>query len=125
MKALLTTDDSRVAGSVAQLVAAIADIELPKNEWPELIPIIIENTKTDRPVNVKRASLLAIGYICDTADPNDPTIVAQANGILIAIIQGVQSNEPSKIVRLTALNALVNSLEFIKFNFEREGERNY
>lgn len=124
MKALLTTDD-RVAGSVAQLVAAIADIELPRNEWPELIPIIIENTKTDRPVNVKRASLLAIGYICDTADPNNPTIVAQANGILIAIIQGVQSNEPSKIVRLTALNALVNSLEFIKFNFEREGERNY
>lgn len=124
MKALLTQND-RVAGSIAQLVAAIADIELPRNEWPELIPTIIENTKTDKPVNVKRASLLAIGYICDTADPNNPAIIAQSNGILIAIVQGVQSSETSKVVRLTALNALVNSLEFIKFNFEREGERNY
>ncbi|CUM62517.1 uncharacterized protein PRCAT00000068001 [Priceomyces carsonii] len=124
LKALMTSDE-RVAGSSAQLVAAIADIELPRSEWPELIPIIIENTKTERPVNIKRASLLTIGYICESADPNNSAIVAQANGILIAIVQGVQSNEPSKAVRLTALNALVNSLEFIKFNFEREGERNY
>lgn len=124
LKALMTVDE-RVASSAAQLVAAIADIELPRSEWPELIPIIIENTKTEKPVNVKKASLLTIGYICESADPNNPAIVAQANGILIAIVQGVQANEPSNVVRLTALNALVNSLEFIKYNFEREGERNY
>ena len=124
LKVLMTKDD-RVANTAAQLVAAIADMELPRTEWPELIPIVIENTKTDKPVNIKRAFLLTIGYICDSADPNNPAIIAQANGILIAIVQGVQSSEPSKIVRLTALNALVNSLEFIKFNFEREGERNY
>lgn len=124
IKALWTEDD-RVAGSAAQLVAALADIELPRNEWPELIPLMIENTKTEKPVHVKKASLLTIGYICESADPNNEAIVAQANGILIAIVQGVQSNEPSAVVRLTALNALVNSLEFIKFNFAREGERNY
>lgn len=124
IKALWSQDD-RVAGSAAQLVAALADIELPRNEWPELIPLMIENTKTEKPVHVKKASLLTIGYICESADPNNEAIVAQANGILIAIVQGVQSNEPSAVVRLTALNALVNSLEFIKFNFAREGERNY
>ncbi|CAK7906187.1 importin subunit beta-1 [[Candida] anglica] len=124
LRALMTSDD-RVANSAAQLVAAIADIELPRSEWPELIPIIIENTKTENQVNVKRASLLTIGYICESADPNNPAIVSQSNGILIAIVQGVQASEPSHLVRLTALNALVNSLEFIRFNFEREGERNY
>lgn len=124
LRALLTKDD-RVANAAAQLVAAIADIELPRNEWPELIPIIIENTKSDKEVNVKRASLLTIGYICELADPNNAAIIQQSNGILIAIVQGCQSSEPLKLVRLTALNALVNSLEFIRFNFEREGERNY
>lgn len=121
----LKTADDRVASSAAQLVAAIADIELPRNEWPELITIIMENTKPENPEHVKKASLLAIGYICESADPNNPAIISQASGILIAIVQGCQSSEPSNVVRLTALNALVNSLEFIKFNFEKEGERNY
>jgi importin subunit beta-1 len=121
----LLTSEPRVGGSAAQLVASIADIELPRNTWPELIPTIIENTKPEKPEHVKRTSQLAIGYICETADPNNPAILAQSNGILIAIVQGVQANEPSNKVRLTALNALVNSLEFISNNFEREGERNY
>lgn len=121
----LNITDQKVANTAAQLVAAIADIELPRAEWSELIPTIMENTKTDNPENVKRSSLLAIGYICESADPNDPNILSQASGILIAVVQGAQSSEPSKQVRLTALNALVNSLEFIKFNFENEGERNY
>ncbi|KAK6464775.1 armadillo-type protein [Scheffersomyces coipomensis] len=120
----LETEDEKVASSAAQLVAAIADIELPRNEWSELIPTIINNTKAENKTNVKKASHLAIGYICESADPLNPAIIAQASGILIAIVQGVQSSEP-KVVRLTALNALVNSLAFIKNNFENEGERNY
>ena len=38
----------------------------------------MENTKTDNPENVKRSSLLAIGYISESADPNDPNILSQA-----------------------------------------------
>lgn len=124
LQSLLTTND-RVANSCAQLVAAIAEIELPRKEWTDLIGIIVENTKPEKPEHVKRASLLTIGFICDSADPNDPTIIQQSNGILIAIVQGAQASEQSKVVRLTAMNALINSLEFIKFNFEREGERHY
>ncbi|CDK29081.1 unnamed protein product [Kuraishia capsulata CBS 1993] len=124
LQSLLSQDD-RVANSAAQLVAAIADIELPRSEWSELMHIIVENTKAGQPVNVKRASLLTIGYICETADPNNAGVAAQANGILIAIVQGAQSSEPSTVVRLTAIKALVDSLEFIGNNFQREGERNY
>ncbi|RCK56108.1 Importin subunit beta-1 [Candida viswanathii] len=121
----LAITNQKVANTAAQLVAAIADIELPRGQWQELIPRIIQNTKPENSENVKRSSLLTIGYICESSDPNNPNILSQASGILIAIVQGVQSNEPSKQVRLTALNALVNSLEFIKYNFETEGERNY
>lgn len=124
LNSLLSKDD-RVANQAAQLVAAIADIELPRDQWSDLIQIIVENTKSEKPENVKRASLLTIGYICETADPTNAVIASQSNGILISIVQGAQSSEPSIIVRKTALSALVNSLDFIESNFEREGERNY
>ncbi|KAK9480637.1 armadillo-type protein [Lipomyces japonicus] len=124
LKSLLSSDD-RVANSAAQLVAAIADIDLPRNEWPDLMRVLVDNTKEEQPVNVKRASLLAIGYICETADPSNAGVTAQANGILTAIVQGARASEPSIVVRQTAINALVNSLEFIRDNFDREGERNF
>ena len=121
----LLSNDDRVANQAASLVAAIADIELPRSEWPDLIDIIVENTKPEKPVHVKRASLLTIGYICESADPTNSVVAGYSNGILIAIVQGAQSSEESLIVRKTAINALVNSLEFIEANFQREGERNY
>lgn len=121
----LLSNDERVANQAASLVAAIAHIELPRNEWPTLMDIIVDNTKTEKPVNVKRASLLTIGYICDSSDPNNSVLQSYSNNILIAIVQGAQSAEPSLVVRKTALEALMNSLEFIDANFQREGERNY
>lgn len=121
----LLTENDRVANASAQLVAAIADIELPRGEWSDLISIIVDNTKPEKPQHIKRSSLLTIGFICETADPSDPKFAEISNGILIAILQGARSDEPSAVVRLTALNALVDSLEFVKNNFANEGERNY
>ena len=55
-----------------------------------------------------------------------PDILAtQANSILTAVVQGARKEEPSEEVRLAAIEALYNSLEFVKENFGREGERNY
>ncbi|CAR25358.1 karyopherin beta [Lachancea thermotolerans CBS 6340] len=123
--AALATPEPRVANASAQLIAAIATIELPRNQWPDLMKIMVDNTAAQQPENVKRASLLALGYICEAADPGSEALVAQSNNILIAIVQGAQASEPSRVVRLTALNALADSLAFIKNNMEREGERNY
>lgn len=121
----LLSDDPSISNAISQLVAAIAIIELPRGEWLELIPTIVEHTKVENPVNVKRTCLLTIGYICESSDPNNPQILAQSSGILVALIQGAQSSEPSDLIRLTSLNSLVDSLEFVKLNFEKDGERNY
>lgn len=43
-----------------------------------------------------------------------------ANQILTAIIQGMRKEEPSNNVKLAATNALLNSLEFTKANFDKE-----
>lgn len=121
----LLSNDNHISNAISQLIAAIGIIELPRGEWPELIPIIVENTKTEKPINIKRTSLLTIGYICESSDPSNPQILAQLSGILVAIVQGAQLSEPLSLIRLTALNSLVDSLEFIKLNFDKEGERNY
>lgn len=121
----LLSNDSNISNAISQLIASIAIIELPRNEWPELIPLIVDNTQTEKPVTLKRTSLLTIGYICESSDPNNPQILSQSSGILVAIVQGAQSSEPSTLIRLTALNSLVDSLDFIKLNFEKDGERNY
>lgn len=52
-------------------------------------------------------------------------LTAQSNEILTAVVHGARKEEPSSAVQLAAIQALLNSLEFVAENFEREGERNY
>ena len=47
-------------------------------------------------------------------------LATQSNEILTAIVHGMKKEEPSDYVRLAATNALLNSLEFTKANFEVE-----
>lgn len=65
----------------------------------------------------------AIGYICQEIDSE--VLVSQSNAILTAIIHGMRTTEPSNHVRLAATQALLNSLEFTRNNFDKETERNY
>lgn len=125
LNGLMSADEPRVANASAQLIAAIANIELPRGEWLDLMKTMVDNTNPSQLENVKRSSLLALGYICESADPQSQVLISSSNNILIAIVQGAQSSEPSVQVRLAALNALADSLVFIKNNMDREGERNY
>lgn len=120
----LADSNNGVASSAAQLVASIATIELPRGEWPDLTVLLVAMTNKDQPSNVKKAALTTIGYICENANPADPSLSDQMNGFLTAIIQAAQKAEADETVRVVAINALSNSLEFIRQNFEREAERN-
>ena len=44
---------------------------------------------------------------------------------MTAVIHGARKEETSAEVQQAAISALYNSLEFVRDNFEREGERNY
>ena len=44
----------------------------------------------------------------------------RSNEILTAVIHGARKEEPSQEVQLAAIKALLNSLEFVRDNFERE-----
>ncbi|TPX34252.1 hypothetical protein SmJEL517_g03047 [Synchytrium microbalum] len=118
----LGSQEIRAAHTAAQAVAAIAAVDLPRREWPELIPSLLNNvTMTDNKI-LKQATLQAIGFICDEIEPM--VLATEANPILTAVVQGARKEETSQDVRLAAIQALSNSLEFVRENFEREGERN-
>ncbi|KAI9504650.1 karyopherin Kap95 [Coemansia spiralis] len=105
----------------AQTIAAIAAIELPQGQWADAIATLLQNVSATS-ANLKIASLQTIGFICESIDPE--ILAAQSNTILTAVIQGANSEEPSQDVRFAAITALYNSLEFVRQNFENDGERN-
>lgn len=73
-------------------------------------------TSTESTEMLKESSLEALGYICQ--DMPTTVMESRANAILTAIIHGMRAEEPSLHVRLAATNALLNSLEFTRNNFE-------
>ncbi|XP_054707548.1 importin subunit beta-1-like [Uloborus diversus] len=110
--------------SAAQCVAYIAVAELPRGEWPDLILVLTQNvTNATSTEMTKEATLEAIGYICQDIEPD--VLISQSNDILTAIVHGMRKDEPSDHVKLAATNALLNSLEFTKANFEKESERHF
>ncbi|KAJ8956810.1 hypothetical protein NQ318_014224, partial [Aromia moschata] len=119
----LGTETNRPS-SAAQCVAYIAVTELPQRQWPDLITTLVSNVCQANSTEMqKEATLEAIGYICQEIDSD--VLVAQSNDILTAIVHGMRASEPSNHVRLAATQALLNSLEFTKANFDQPTERNY
>ncbi|RMZ78405.1 hypothetical protein DV738_g3918, partial [Chaetothyriales sp. CBS 135597] len=113
------------AGSAAQLIAAIAAIELPRYEWPDLMTTLVSNV-AEGDSSLKQSSLTTIGFICESEDMDlRETLVGQSNAILTAVVQGARKEEPDPAVRLSALTALSDATEFIRSNFDNEAERNY
>jgi importin subunit beta-1 len=121
----LKSDDARAGQSAGQFIASIAAIEIPRNEWPELMPALVENVGTGSDHH-KQASLTTIGYICETEDTNlREALSHHSNSILTAVVQGARKEEANLEVRNAAISALSDSLEFVRSNFDNEGERNY
>lgn len=120
----LGSQESKAATAAAQVIAAISCVELPLNAWPELVPTLLQNMATagSSPL-LKQASLQTIGFVCEEVPP--AVLESQANPILTAVIQGARKEEGSLSVRLAALQALMNCLEFVKGNFERSNERDF
>lgn len=89
------------------------------------MPTLVDNVGTGGNQK-KQASLTAIGFICETEDQDLRDSLAQhSNAILTAVVQGARKEEPNPDIRNAAITALGDSLEFVRTNFDNEGERNY
>jgi importin subunit beta-1 len=61
----LSSPVTRVGSVAAQVVAAIAAIELPNNQWQDLITNLLTAVNTGD-LNTRIATLQCIGFICET-----------------------------------------------------------
>lgn len=121
----LSSNDARAGTQAAQFVASIAAIEIPRNQWPDLMPTLVRNVGEGQD-HQKQASLSTIGFICEIQDPDLQNSLSQhSNAILTAVVQGARKEEQNNDVRNAAMAALGDSLEFVRTNFENEGERNF
>jgi importin subunit beta-1 len=62
----LASPQPRAGAVAAQVVSAIAAVELPVNQWADLVEILLGFINTSDDTNLKIATLQAIGYICET-----------------------------------------------------------
>lgn len=121
----LSSNDSRAGAQAAQFIASIAAMELPRNQWPELMPQLVQNVGQGSDQQ-KQASLATIGYICEIEDTDlQASLAAYSNTILTAVVQGARKEETNNEVRNAAMTALGDSLDFVRTNMDNEGERNY
>ncbi|KAH8918742.1 ARM repeat-containing protein [Atractiella rhizophila] len=123
----LTDREKLVRNASAQVIAAIAAIEIPTGQWNDLVRILLEGIQDSRTrgedgAMVRQSMLQCLGYVCEQIKSD--VLATQSNEILTCVVQSVKE-ETNHEVQLAAIHALYNSLEFIKENFDREGERNY
>ena len=121
----LASNNNQAGQAAAQVVASVAAIELPRDQWPQLMPSLVRNVGEGGD-HLKQTSLTTIGFICESQDADlRNSLVQHSNAILTAVVQGARKEEPNAEVRLAAIYALGDSLEFVDSNFKNEGERNY
>jgi len=119
----LGTENFRPSAA-AQCLQLIAMVELPRGLWPNLLPTLVQNVTNAASTEImKESTLQAIGYICQDVEPR--CMEDSANEILTAIVHGMRRDEASNQVKLASTNALLNSLEFTRANFEKDAERHF
>ena len=125
--AMLASPQGLVRAQIANVVAAIASIEIPRGEWQEGLPNLCTNAEhTD--YNIRLASLTTLGYICEELEPNF-IVDAVKNQVILALVntiappgQGVaDSQEPCRL----AIRALSTSVPHANQNFKVPAERDY
>ena len=109
--------------TASQVIAKLASIELPHQQWPELVDSLLSNIHQLQPY-VKQATLDTLGFLCEEVS-SDVFDQDKVNKILTAVVQGMTAGEGNLEVRLAATRALHNALGFAQANFSTDVERDY
>jgi len=117
--ATLASPKTNVRNQIANILAQIGKIEIPRKEWNDLIPSMCTNSKSDD-MNIRLASLKTLGYICEELQTNDLDDTTK-NSIILALLENLMTDEvengvlePSKL----AIAAFVDSIPFTAPNFQ-------
>jgi hypothetical protein len=61
----LAASDHQTSSQAANFIAAIAAIEIPRGEWPELMQTLLEGVQNG-PKSLKLGSYKAVEFICES-----------------------------------------------------------
>jgi len=121
--ASLASPKHLVRSQVANVISSIASIEIPRQEWDDLIPNLCSNSSSDDK-NIKNASLTTLGYICEELQTEDLSAPLK-NNIVSTLTQNI-SNDPQHLVPTKiAIKALLYSIPYASQNFTNQGERDF
>jgi len=120
----LSSPLAEIRRTAAQVLAQIAGIDLPRNQWTDVVAILLQKVQqnvqqNNDPFGVE-ASLTALGFICE--ETKAPILSAQSHLILNAVALGSVATQPEEI-KIASIQALLNALEFVKANFGLNQER--
>ena len=112
----LNSPEKPVRNAVANLIAAIASIELPRKEWDDLLPSLTATSGHEDP-HVRLTALTSLGYICEEVDQS--CITEHANAILYALTNNMSDLQTPEAVELTtqAIRAFQLSIKLASANF--------
>jgi importin subunit beta-1 len=110
-----------VRKTCSQVLAQLASIDLPMQQWTNVITQLLQNVQHPTTQYGVESSLIALGFICE--ETKAQILSQQSHLILTAVVQGMRLENED--IRLAATTALLNALEFVKSNFEQNHERDY
>jgi len=110
------------------LVSHIAAIELPSNNWNELIDIISNNLMIDN-VNVKLSCIQTTGYICEelirvNPDINNLINVELKNKLVNILANSLTCNQDDLLI-IESLRSIFNGFDFLKDTFNSKDHRDF
>jgi importin subunit beta-1 len=73
--------------SIATCISAIAVVEIPRGEWPDLINIMSSNANSEN-YNIKLAAVQTLGFLCEDLDPANLS-PDQLNDIFGAVLPNI------------------------------------
>ena len=115
----LASSQKTVRSSVANLIAAIASIEIPRNEWPTLLQNLSTNSSHGN-FNIRLTALTSLGYICEEV-PSKHFKAEECNSILYALTSNMSNTQTAEAIECTtaALSAFIHCTGLCSDSFKR------
>jgi len=113
-----------VGKAAAQVLAKVGAIEIPRNEWPQLVELLLSHITNQEP-RPRQISLTTLGYLCEELVllQEDGVTIADdiSNKILTAVVQGMR--ETDMATKLEATRAFYHTALLAQRNFASDVER--
>ena len=108
----LASPQAVVRNQIANLIAGIASIDIPNQQWDDLVPNLCHNSQHSD-FNIRLTSLISLGYICEEINPRDLNDSIK-NNVILALINNLspEMNEQNMKLCEVAIKALVHSIPY-------------